>query len=245
MAYSRFAEIYDNLITEDIDYNAWSKFIKDNCKKYNITTDDYLDIGCGTGNLSINISGDFKRTWCVDLSEEMLIVAESKFRSSRRKARFIQQDMRDINLNSSFNLITCALDCTNYLTEDGDLEDFFFGVSKHLKDNGVFIFDINSQHKLTNIIGNNIFTYNSEEIVYLWENRIIDNVVEMYLTFFVREGDTYERFDEMHQERIYSEEDIETALESSGLTVISKMDNYTSCEVLNSTERITYIVTKK
>jgi ubiquinone/menaquinone biosynthesis C-methylase UbiE len=244
MAYSKFAEIYDNLINEDIDYLSWSNFIKSKCSELNIIKDDYLDVGCGTGNLSINLSRDFKRTWCVDLSEEMLIIAERKFRDSGIKARFVNQDMKSLKLNNKFDLITCALDCTNYLIEDGDLEEFFTGVCLHLKEKGAFIFDINSEYKLKNVLGDNIFTYNSEDIVYLWENTIDNSVLDMYLTFFIKEGRHYERFDEVHRERIYSNEEIESTLKKSGLSIITKMDNYTDTSVKTNTERITYIVAK-
>ena len=54
-AYNKFAKIYDTLIYEDIDYLSWSKFILDKYNSFNNEKDDYLDIGCGTGNLAINI----------------------------------------------------------------------------------------------------------------------------------------------------------------------------------------------
>ncbi|WP_163194402.1 class I SAM-dependent DNA methyltransferase [Clostridium thermarum] len=244
MAYSRFAEIYDSLINEDIDYLTWSDFIREKCLELNIRTDDYLDLGCGTGNLSINLSRGFKRTWCVDLSEEMLIIAESKFRDKGIKAKFVNQDMRYLKLNNRFDLITCALDSTNYLTEDRDLDIFFLGVATHLKEKGLFIFDINSEYKLEKILGDNIFTYNSDEIVYLWENTLDNRIVEMYLTFFISEGKLYERFDEVHRERIYSTEEIEQALKQNGLNIVAKVDNYTNNPVKADSERITYIVVK-
>ena len=41
--------------------------------------------------------------------------------------------MRALNLNRKFDLITCSMDCTNYLTEDGDLVKFFTCIRNHLK----------------------------------------------------------------------------------------------------------------
>lgn len=241
-AYIKFAEVYDSLIYEDIDYEAWSKYILDKYKAYGNDKEDYLDLGCGTGNLAINIAPFFNNSWCVDLSEEMLIKAESKFRSKKEKAKFVRQDMRELNLNRKFGLITCSLDCTNYLTEDGDLLSFFKCIYNHLKDQGLFVFDINSQYKLENVLGNNTYTYNEEEIVYIWENTLDHNILEMYLTFFIKEGKIYKRFDEVHEERIYTEAEIEKALKEAGLTFISKLDNYTDSPVTATTERITYFV---
>lgn len=243
--YSKFAEIYDKLIYEDIDYLSWSKFLEIKCKKYDIRNDNYLDLGCGTGNLSINLSKNFARSWCVDLSEEMLIIAERKFRDRRIKARFIRQNMIDLNLNCKFDLITCVLDCTNYLVNDGELDRFFNKIYEHLDDSGIFVFDINSKYKLENIIGDNIFTYNSDEVVYIWENQIDDNVVEMDLTFFIKDGEKYERFDEFHRERIYCDNYVEEALMRNNLQIKEKCNNYTDYDINDSCERITYIVSKK
>ena len=243
-AYNKFAKIYDTLIYEDIDYLSWSKFILDKYNSFNNEKDVYLDIGCGTGNLAINIVPFFNNNWCVDLSEDMLIMAENKFRGKKLKAKFVRQDMRALNLNRKFDLITCSMDCTNYLTEDGDLVKFFTCIRNHLKDQGLFVFDINSQYKLENILANNTFTYNEEDIVYIWENTLEGNLLEMYLTFFIKDGDLYDRFDEVHLERIYREDEIAKALEDSGLSIASKLDNYTDSSVKTTTERITYFVRK-
>lgn len=90
-AYNKIAEVYDRLIYEDIDYVAWSKFILDKYGDINSEKDDYLDLGCGTGNLAINIAPFFHNTWCVDLSDEMLILAENKFRSKKKKLNLLDK----------------------------------------------------------------------------------------------------------------------------------------------------------
>jgi SAM-dependent methyltransferase len=66
-------------------------------------------------------------------------------------------------LNHKFDLITCILDSTNYILSEEDLENYFKSVYKHLKDNGLFIFDINSYYKLTEILGNNTYNFDNEE----------------------------------------------------------------------------------
>lgn len=243
-AYNRFAEIYDGLITEDVDYSKWQTFIMNKCDEYNIPRQDYLDLGCGTGNLSQEICKYFTRCWCVDLSEDMLLIAEKKFRDKKLKARFIRQNMTELNLNKQFDLITSALDCVNYLCNEGDLDKLFAGIYDHLCDNGIFIFDINSEYKLRNVLGENIFTYNSDDVVYIWENSVLDGITEMELTFFVKEKELYERFDEIHREKIYTDNEIREALKNNRLQVIDILDNYTDEAPDKESERITYIVSK-
>lgn len=143
-------------------------------------------------------------------------------------------------------MITCVLDSTNYLLEEEEVLDYFIGVKNHLKDNGIFVFDINSFYKITEVLGNNIYTYSEENIFYTWENTLDeDNVVNMFLTFFVKQGEYYKRFEEEHYERAYSEEKIEELLEEAGLNVLHKYDGYSDAEVNEKSERILYVVNKK
>ena len=244
MAYGDFAEIYDELIYEDINYDSMCSRVIEICNKEKIEFTNYLDIACGTGNLSVKLASKFKESFAVDLSEDMLREAFDKFKKAKIRCKIVCQDMSELSLNRKFNLITCALDSTNYIIEEDKLLNYFIGVKEHLDENGLFIFDINSYYKLSNILGNNIYTYNEEEVFYTWENVFEDDLLSMYLTFFVKRDNLYERFEEEHLERAYSEEFIEEKLEIAGLKVINKFDGYTEKEVNNKTERIVYVVKK-
>ena len=245
MAYGEFAKIYDELINEDINYDEMVERIIEICNSYNLELNDYLDIACGTGNVTIRIAKYFKNIYGVDLSEDMLREAFDKFKEARIKGKIICQDMTELALNREFDLITSVLDSTNYITDLNDLQNYFNGVYNHLKSNGIFIFDVNSYYKLSEILGNNIYTYSEEEVFYTWENVFEDNLLSMFLTFFVKKGDLYERFEEEHIERAYTEKELEKELEKANLEVLAKFDGYTENDVQANTERIVYVIKKK
>lgn len=244
MAYGEFAKIYDELINEDINYDNMINKILKVCNENKLEFNNYLDIACGTGNVTIRLAKHFKEVYAVDLSEDMLREAYEKFKKEKIKGRIICQNMAELTLNKKFDLITSVLDSTNYITEEEDLISYLEGVKDHLNDKGIFIFDINSYYKLSEILGNNIYTYNEEEVFYTWENSFEDNLLSMFLTFFVKRGDLYERFEEEHLERAYTEKFIEESLHKCGLKVISKYNGYTEEEVHEKSERIMYIVKK-
>lgn len=245
MAYGEFAKIYDELINEDINYDEMVERILDICNSYNVELNDYLDIACGTGNVTIRIAKYFKNIYGVDLSEDMLREAFDKFKEAKIKGKIICQDMTELSLNREFDLITSVLDSTNYITDVEDLQNYFKGVHTHLKSNGLFIFDVNSYYKLSEILGNNIYTYSEEEVFYTWENVFEDNLLSMFLTFFVKKGELYERFEEEHLERAYTELELEEQLEKANLEILAKFDGYTENYVQANTERIVYIIKKK
>ena len=245
MAYGEFAKIYDELINEDINYDEMVERIIEICNSYNVELNDYLDIACGTGNVTIRLAKYFKNIYGVDLSEDMLREAFDKFKEARIKGKIICQDMTELSLNKEFDLITSVLDSTNYITDLNDLQNYFNGVYTHLKSNGLFIFDVNSYYKLSEILGNNIYTYSEDEVFYTWENVFEDNLLSMFLTFFVKKGELYERFEEEHLERAYTEHELEEQLEKANLEVLAKFDGYTENYVQANTERIVYVIKKK
>ncbi|WP_294189601.1 class I SAM-dependent methyltransferase [uncultured Clostridium sp.] len=244
MAYGDFAEIYDELIYEDINYDSMCSRVIDICNEEEITFNNYLDIACGTGNLTVRLAKNFKESFAVDLSEDMLREAFEKLKKEKIRCKIICQDMSELSLNRKFDLITSALDSTNYIIDEDKLLNYFIRVKEHLSDNGLFIFDINSYYKLSNILGNNIYTYSEEDVFYTWENVFEEDLLSMYLTFFVKRDNLYERFEEEHLEKAYTEEFIENKLEIAGLKVIGKYEGYTEKQVNTNTERIVYVVKK-
>ena len=244
MAYGEFAKIYDELINEDINYDKMVSRIIDICKEENINFNNYLDVACGTGNVTIRLATKFKDVFAVDLSEDMLREAFEKFKVNKIKGKVICQDMTELRLNKKFDLITSVLDSTNYIIDEEGIVSYFQSINEHLNDDGIFIFDINSYYKLSQILGNNIYTYSEEEVFYTWENTFEDNLLSMFLTFFVKNGDLYERFEEEHLERAYKEEDIEKYLKLANLEIINKFDGYTDCKVKADSERLVYVVKK-
>jgi SAM-dependent methyltransferase len=243
--YNEFADIYDELIYGDVNYKGWAEKILLLCDEVDLNRKDYLDLACGTGNLTVHLGKNFVSTTAVDLSQYMLTKAEEKLREQRIRAKLMCQNICSFNLRKTFDLITCALDSTNYILNEEDLISYFKCVYNHLKEDGIFIFDINSQYKLLNILGSNIYHYDSEEVVYIWENEIEDGILDMYLTFFVKEGQVYKRFDEHHRERVYGEEYLDGVLYNLGFKIRKKLDNYESTEIKEKTERIVYVLEKE
>ena len=68
----------------------------------------------------------------------------------------------------------------------------------------------------------------------------------MFLTFFVKdnESELYERFEEEHYERAYTEEEIEDFLSKANLKILNKFDGYSNNKVSKESERILYVIGK-
>ena len=65
-----------------------------------------LDVGCGTGELSLLLEGMGHQITGIDLSDEMLSVARSKAKASQLKARFMTGDAESLNFDDeSFDAV--------------------------------------------------------------------------------------------------------------------------------------------
>ncbi|HBM75927.1 MAG TPA: class I SAM-dependent methyltransferase [Clostridiaceae bacterium] len=242
--YNEMAYYYDSLM-DDVDYDAWAKYIIKLINMYNVVQNDVLDMACGTGNISVRMAKSGYDVTAFDISQDMLSVASMKALESKVRINFLAQDMYDIKLDGKYGIILCSCDSINYIIDPKKLKQVFEWVYGHLKDGGIFIFDINSSYKLRKIIGENTFTYDNDDIVYIWDNHMgDDNTIEFYLTFFVKKGNLYHRFDETHIERIYEVSEIEKFLKESGFSRISKYNGFTLDGICDMSERVNFAVQK-
>ncbi|MTI49533.1 MAG: class I SAM-dependent methyltransferase [Firmicutes bacterium] len=243
-AYNNFAKLYDTLM-DNVDYNRWYKYIKEILNKYRYEPKTVLEMACGTGSLTKFLCEDDYDITCFDLSEEMLSVAYDKLRKYKN-CEILNQDMTNFDLNKKYDLILCLCDSLNYITDREDLINTFNNVYNHLNEDGMFIFDINSYYKLNNIIANNTFVEDREEIYYIWDNFYDDenDQCEFYLTFFVKEAEKYLRFDENHIQKAYKTNEIIEVLKSSEFKNIDVYEGFTFNSINETSERINFIATK-
>ena len=206
-AYSILAKYYDTLMG-DFDYDGYFEFIKDRI------VGEGVDLACGSGEMTIRLAKDGKKMMGVDLSGEMLNVATQKAKKYALDVKWINLDMTQLELNHPVDFITCVWDGVNYI-DGSDLPKFFDTVRAALKDGGKFVFDISSQYKLEEILGDNLFCEDYDDVTYIWSNALGDGYVDMDIDFFEKiEGDTYRRIEESHRQYIHSVDFIKSCLKN-------------------------------
>ncbi|MCR8746190.1 class I SAM-dependent DNA methyltransferase [Romboutsia lituseburensis] len=245
--YSDFAFIYDELMN-DVDYNGWIKYIEEIIEKENVKVQNILELACGTGNLTIPLTKKNYDIAGIDISDQMLNVAREKAEKEGVELVLLQQDIAELDFDvTNLDCILCACDGFNYITYDDDLENVFAKSHELLKDGGLFIFDISSHYKLATILGNNMHGENREDISYLWQNYFDDeqNLIEMELAFFVKDANgKFDKFEEVHQQRAYTEDEIIESLQISGFTDIKVYGDFKFEKPKKDSERIFFVCKK-
>ncbi len=134
-AFGELAKYYD-LIYKDKDYHKEANFIEECFTKY-LKPNKMLEIGCGTGNYTKIFSEKGYAMTGIDISEEMLKVARSKC-----TCKFFNMDIRNLSLYSKFDCCIALFAVMGYITKDSDIKQTLINIHKHLKNGGIFVFDV-------------------------------------------------------------------------------------------------------
>ncbi|MCA1063475.1 class I SAM-dependent methyltransferase [Rossellomorea sp. AcN35-11] len=248
MSYERFAYVYDYLM-QDVPYDGWLEFFNRQADTYGIDGNRVLDLACGTGELSLRLVGEGYDVTGVDLSEDMLHVAKEKALEMNVKLPLFQQDMSQLDSLGEYDVITIFCDSLNYLEDEMDVVNTFNRVYSHLKQDGLFLFDVHSIFKMTQIFINQTFTHTDEQVSYIWDcfPGELPNSVEHELTFFVKLDETgqYERVEELHKQRTYPILTIKEWLKEAGFEILNITADFRNEAPSDHSERIFFTCLKK
>lgn len=241
-SYSDFAYVYDALMKRDVDYEKWADYIENLFDMYAVNPELVCDVACGTGNITIPMASRGYDMTGVDISEDMLNVAREK--AEGLDILFLNQSMTKIDLYGTMGAFLCMIDGINYVLSPKSLLQFFTKIKTCFMDEGApFIFDISSEYKLKKIVGNNTFVHADKDIFYTWQNRYIESkkLSDMFLTFFVKDGDTYRRFEERHLQRAWSIEELTYLLKKSGFQSVDTYGEMSYKKPKKNEERIVFV----
>lgn len=241
--YEDFSYIYDKL-SFDIEYEKYAQNILSLVEKNNLKKDKMLELAAGSGMLTNFFFDEFKEIDALDLSTDMLNVFAEKYDNDN--VNLIYYDMVEYENPGAYDMIVILLDSINYVTNPKDLEKLIENSYKNLKENGLLIFDINSEYKMREIFGSNCYVYEYEDIFYTWDNFMEDDLVDMHLNFFVENEDgSYKRIYEYQQERVYERYYIKSLLSQNGFADVKMFDEDNMDIVDDETMRILFQAVRK
>lgn len=246
MAYNKFAKYYD-LLMYDVDYNEWTNYVLSQIKAVNPSALKGADLACGSAKFTIALKKAGYEVTGMDISAEMLSEARDRAKAQGLDIHFVQQSMTSFDAHTKLDFVTAMCDAVNYLTTREEIIKAFSKVYNQLVEGGAFIFDISSEYKLTEILGNNIFTDDIDDVCYIWQNDFDEKqkLSIMDLTFFVKEEDgRFTKFYEQHKQRAHSVKELTDILDAIGFAKVSVYADLTTNKVKDSTQRIHFVCKK-
>lgn len=240
-SYKDFARVYDEFM-DQTPYDEWLLNIRNVFKKYKIKENaQVLDLGCGTGKMARRLKKAGYQVTAVDNSMDMLEVAASEEDDG---ILYVLQDMVSLELPDKMDAVVSICDCMNYILEEEDLKETFTRVKRFLKEDGVFMFDMNSHYKYREILACNTFAEDREDASFIWDNFYdeSDRINEYQLSLFIQnEQGTYNKYEELHLQKAYDEAEIKELLHEAGFTSVTVCDADTMEEVKEDTQRLYFI----
>lgn len=233
--YSALAPVYDRL-NKDVDYSAWAEFCYENFRRFSHLPHEpslMLDLGCGTGSMTLALADAGFDMTALDLSDEMLSVAETRARDAGHTILFLQGDMTDFELYGTVDGITCCLDGINHLTAREDLRSCFYMAARYLNPGGLFLFDVNTPFKFRTQYADNDYLLEEDGAVCCWSNRLNKkgDICDFILTVFEeQENGLYKRTDGLTRERCWGMKTLHNAAKEAGLEVVAVTDSFAFTE---------------
>ena len=242
--YDNFANVYDSL-TLDVDYKKRTEYLLSLFEKFDKKPTLLLDLACGTGGFSFEMAKKGISVIGVDISEEML--AKAKEKQANEDVLFLCQDATELDLYGTVDGAICCLDSLNHITDYNDFATALSKVSLFLEKDRLFIFDMNTEYKHKEILGDNTFVFEDENLYCVWQNEYSekDKTVEIFLDFFkCKENGLYERCSEYITERAYTDAQIKASLSKANLKIEAVFEEQSFKSPTQKTQRKVYITRK-
>ena len=215
-AYTVLARCYDRL-TGDVEYEKWADYLERHFRKLKRPVRSVVELGCGTGSLTRLLAERGYRMTAVDLSPDMLAVADQK--CGGLGVLFLCQDMSRLALLEPADAVVSCLDSVNYVTDPKKLAEAFRRVHLFLTPGGLFLFDINSPEKLEGLDGQ-VFLDETEDTYCVWRAEFSkrSRICSYFMDIFRLDPATgqWARGEELHRERACTVPELTGLLEKAG-----------------------------
>lgn len=220
-AYEALAASYDRL-TNDVDYEAIVDFYEEILEREGLKPRTAVDLACGTGSVAAILAKKGLTVTAVDMSEEMLAMAQRKTAEMENPPRFVCQPLQKLYLPRGVDMAVCALDSLDYITDPAGCAEAIRRVYKVLNPGGIFLFDVNTPEKLRAMDGQ-VFLDEDDDVYCVWRGEFdkSSNICSYGMDLFQRRGELWERSFEEHREYAYTREQLMGYLKAAGFTHIA------------------------
>ena len=140
--FGRYSDFYD-LLYYDKDYKREADYVWSMMEKHlGKSPDTILSLGCGTCNHEVLLSDRVKQIVGIERSEGMIIFAADKIqRKGISNIKLIKGDIRNIDVQETFDCAMAMFNVIGYLTSDEDFDSMLESVACILRPGGLLVFD--------------------------------------------------------------------------------------------------------
>lgn len=245
MSYKEFSYYYD-YFNYNADYDVLADKIHSWASAEKLDGKIACDLGCGTGELAIRLNEKGWDVIAVDCSEEMLdVFMDKREELGLYDILILNQDITQLDMFGTVDLFTCTFDTVNHLDGAANVQKLFDKVSLFMHPDGVFIFDMNSEYKHENILGNEEYVFDEEEACCRWKNTTDTEKRRTNISINIEDKQSGEKYAEDFYEYYYSLEQIKEMLKKAGLVICDMADGENFAQVQPTSQRYLFKIKKE
>lgn len=231
--YTVLADIYDRVMS-DVDYETWADYIDEIILEHRPEAENLLELACGTGTIALSLEElDCYKITATDASEDMIRIAKNKALKVNSGIEFKTMNFLNLQLEKKFDVVYMVFDSINYLHNEEDILKLHKEIKKVLNPDGIFIYDFTTPRNSRKAIKflNNEVKYVKNRFRYQRESSF-DPVSKIHTNIFQIElkngedGNTVEKYEEKHQQKIYSQSEIEALIKKTDFTILQAYDGF-------------------
>lgn len=217
LPYFALAGYYDEL-TEDVSYSSFADFYERIFSLYGCRPISVIDLACGTGSMTAELSRRGYDLIAVDRSPEMLMQAREKLSACTPQPLLICQDLEELDLYGTSDAAVCTLDGMNYIPRE-KLARVFDRIRLFLNPGGLLVFDCLAEHALRELDGQ-IFLDERADVFCVWRTDFDEDSRSCVycMDLFEKQGRLWRRDTEEHVEYAHTTNELEDVLRRSGFT---------------------------
>ena len=241
--YEALAQIYD-FVMRHVPYQEWTTYVEKILRKFDLRDPKILDLACGTGTLTLELTARGYKASGADSAPEMLRIARKKAESCSSSVTFFEMDLRTVQGVPTYDVVLCLYDSINYLLSLRDVASALAGISDLLLPGGLFIFDVCTENNslkyfrdFTECEHGDGFSYTRHSF-YRPRDRMQINEFE------IRFDDRPGRWNETHRQKIYSSNEILSVIDASPLEMLRMYDDSSFRPATDNSDRIHFVLRK-
>ena len=212
-----YSLLYDVIYSKK-NYKAEINFISKIIKKFHSPNVNILDIGCGTGEHTLELLKKGYRVTGIDLSNEMLKIAKKKLLLNNLFSNnLFNLDAYNVNkLDIKFNVVLMMFNVIGYFE---DISLFFHKLKDCLEPNALIFFDYWSEKAVKKNppkINKKDFSYKQFKATRISKGKIIKNKVKVDIILNIIKENKTKSFHETHNVSFYDIRNLSKTIEKYG-----------------------------